>query len=80
VCDEHVDELLQAARDTPVLAQRSALLTDASRQVDSQQLFIAIAAPIRWSLVSARITGFSGNRFAIHTLTALEQRLDRTGE
>jgi peptide/nickel transport system substrate-binding protein len=80
ICDPQVDELLEAARLTPVPAQRSALLAEASRQVDSLQLFIPIAAPIRWSLVSARITGFAGNRFAVHTLTGLEQKLDRTGE
>ena len=80
VCDKEVDDLLEAARGTPVLAQRSALLSEASHRIDMQQLFIPIAAPIRWSLVSARITGFTGNRFAIHTLTGLEQQLNRTGE
>ncbi len=80
VCEPKVDEILASARTTPVLAQRAALLAEASRQIDSLQLFIPIAAPIRWSLVSARITGFAGNRFAVHTLTGLEQRLDRTGE
>jgi peptide/nickel transport system substrate-binding protein len=80
VCDSKVDEMLDAARTTPILAQRSALLVDASSQIDSEQLFIPIAAPIRWSLVSARISGFAGNRFAIHTLTGLEERLDRMGE
>ena len=29
------------------------------------------------SLVSDRAPGFAGNRFAIHTLTALQQRLNR---
>ena len=72
--------MLESARNTPVLAQRSALQAEASKRIDSLQLFIALAAPVRWSLVSARITGFAGNRFAIHTLTGLEQRLDRTGE
>lgn len=80
VCDPAIDEVMDAARTTSVLPQRSALLLDASRQIDSNQLFIPIAAPIRWSLVSARIASFVGNRFAIHTLTGLEQRLDRTGE
>jgi peptide/nickel transport system substrate-binding protein len=80
ICDNHLDELLEAARDTPVLAQRSALFEQAAREIDDQQLFIPIAAPIRWSLVSSRIAGFAGNRFAIHTLIDLEQRLDRTGE
>lgn len=76
-CDEQVDELLDGARVTPILAQRSALLLDASRRIDSLQLFIPLAAPIRWSLVSGRVSGFAGNRFAIHTLTGLEERLTR---
>ena len=80
VCDEEVDGILKGAQTTPVLAQRSALLAEASRQIDVRQLFIPIAAPIRWSLVSGRISGFAGNRFGVHTLTGLEQRLDRTGE
>jgi len=80
LCDEQVDAILEGAQTTPVLAQRSALLAEASKQIDELQLFIPIAAPIRWSLVSSRISGFAGNRFAIHTLTGLEQRLNRTGE
>lgn len=79
ICDEQLDELLEGAKATPIVAQRSALLRDASRRADSEQLFIPIAAPIRWSLVSSRISGFAGNRFAIHTLTGLEQRLARGG-
>lgn len=80
LCNEQVDTLLEGAQTTPILAQRSALLAEASKQIDELQLFIPIAAPIRWSLVSSRISGFAGNRFAIHTLTGLEQRLNRTGE
>lgn len=80
ICDSQLDEMLDSARNTPVLAQRSALLSQAAQRIDALQLYIPIAAPIRWSLVSARISGFAGNRFAIHTLTGLEQRLNRTGE
>jgi peptide/nickel transport system substrate-binding protein len=80
ICDTQLDEILDSARNTPVLAQRSALLAQAAQRIDALQLYIPIAAPIRWSLVSARISGFAGNRFAIHTLTGLEQRLNRTGE
>lgn len=80
VCDIKIDEMLEGARDTPVIAQRSALFAQASREIDAQQLFLPIAAPIRWSLVAARISGFAGNRFAIHSLTGLEQPLNRTGE
>ena len=77
VCDAQADELLEAARTTQVVPQRSGLLAEASRHIDAAQLFIPLAAPIRWSLVSPRISGFAGNRFAVHTLTGLEERLSR---
>ena len=79
ICDEPADELLEAARAAPVAAQRAALLAEAARLIDEAQLFIPIAAPIRWSLVSGRIEGFAGNRFARHTLTSLEEKLNREG-
>ena len=79
ICDEQADSLLEAARATPVAAQRGALLAEAAREMDDLQLFIPIAAPVRWSLVSTRIEGFAGNRFGIHTLTSLDQKLTREG-
>jgi peptide/nickel transport system substrate-binding protein len=74
VCDPKADELMDAARQTPVPAQRYALLAQAAALVDGGQLFIPIAAPVRWSLVSNRIQNFAGNRYARHTLTDLEIR------
>jgi peptide/nickel transport system substrate-binding protein len=79
ICLAQADPLLDAARAAPVAAQRGALLAEAARMMDDKQLFLPIAAPIRWSLVSDRIEGFAGNRFARHTLTSLEQRLNREG-
>jgi len=79
ICDEEAEPLLEAARAAPVAAQRGALLTEAARKMDELQLFIPIAAPVRWSLVSRRIEGFAGNRFGIHTLTSLDQKLNREG-
>ena len=79
MCNGQADELLDAARLAPVDAQRGAFLAEAARLIEADQLFIPIAAPVRWSLVSARIEGFAANRFARHTLTRLEQRLDREG-
>ena len=73
VCDPQADELMDAARQTPVPAQRYALLAQAAARIDDAQLFIPITAPVRWSLVSARIVGFAGNRYASHTLTDLQQ-------
>ena len=77
ICDPEIDDLLAAARAAPVTAQRAALLLDASRRMDELQLFLPITAPIRWSLVSDRIQGFAANRFAVHPLTGLGQRLMR---
>ena len=79
VCDEEADQLLQAAREAPVPAQRYALLAQAARRIDDAQLFLPLAAPVRWSLVTDRIVGFAGNRYARHTLTDLEQRTGRGG-
>ena len=74
ICNADVDELLDAARDTLIPAQRSALLAQAAAKIDEVQLFIPVTAPVRWSLVSTRVQGFAGNRYARHTLTDLEQR------
>lgn len=79
VCSEEADTLLEAARAAPVAPQRAALLAEAARLLDEAQVFIPIAAPVRWSLVSNRIEGFAGNRFGRHTLTRLEERLAREG-
>ena len=79
LCDSKADELMDAARATSIPAQRSALLLQAAANVDDEQLFIPLAAPVRWSLVSPRITGFVGNRYARHTLTGLQQRSSRGG-
>jgi peptide/nickel transport system substrate-binding protein len=40
--------------------------------MDQAVLFIPLTAPVRWSLVSSRVKGFAGNRFARHTLTELQ--------
>ena len=80
ICDAQADDLLDAARLASVADQRSALLAEAARKLDEIQPFIPIAAPVRWSLVSNRIEGWAGNRFGIHTLTSLDQKLNREGD
>jgi peptide/nickel transport system substrate-binding protein len=74
LCDADADTLLDAARQTLIPAQRYALLSQAASRIDDAQLFIPLAAPVRWSLVSERIQGFAGNRYARHTLTDLDQK------
>jgi peptide/nickel transport system substrate-binding protein len=79
ICDADIDELLATARSTVVADQRWALLADAARRIDEAQLFLPLTAPVRWSLVSPRITGFAGNRFARHTLVGLREQLASEG-
>ena len=55
VCDPQADQLMDAARTTPVPAQRYALLIQAAARIDDAQLFIPITAPVRWSLVSSAV-------------------------
>jgi peptide/nickel transport system substrate-binding protein len=74
LCDAPADTLLDAARHAPVPAQRYALLAQAAARIDDAQLFIPLAAPVRWSLVSGRIHNFAGNRYARHTLTGLQDK------
>ena len=80
ICDAEVDELLEGARETLIPAQRNALLTQAAARIDELQLFLPIAAPIRWSLVGSRVEGFAGNRFGRHTLTGLGEKPSRQGD
>ena len=69
-------------RATRLSRPSAALLAQAAARIDDAQLFIPITAPMRWSLVSNRIQGFAGNRYARHTLTGLardEQPEDHDG-
>jgi peptide/nickel transport system substrate-binding protein len=75
ICSEEADQLLAAARLAPVAEQRAALFAEAERQMREAVLFIPIAAPVRWSLVSRAIPGFAENRFGQHPLTKLRDGL-----
>jgi oligopeptide transport system substrate-binding protein len=71
VCVEEAEPLLAEARSTLDPMQRAQLFIEAGRLMDEAQLFIPVAAPIRWSLVSGRVPGFAENSFARHTLVGL---------
>jgi len=74
VCDKDSEVLMEAARATQIPGQRIALLAQAAARIDDAQLFLPLAAPVRWSLVSSRIQSFAGNRYARHALTDLGQK------
>jgi peptide/nickel transport system substrate-binding protein len=71
ICVEEAEPLLAEARATLDPVQRGQLFLEAARLMDDAQVFIPVAAPIRWSLVSGRAPGFSENPFARHTLVGL---------
>jgi peptide/nickel transport system substrate-binding protein len=73
ICLEDAEPLLEQARLTPDSAQRAQLFVEIARMMDDAQLFIPVAAPIRWSLVSGRAPGFEENPFARHTLVGLAE-------
>ena len=77
VCDPEADTAMDVARTSLIPAERGGQIALAAAIIDRQQLFLPIAAPIRWSLVSDRVPGFATNRFARHTLTDLTVRLNR---
>jgi peptide/nickel transport system substrate-binding protein len=73
ICVEEAEPLMAEARTTLDSRQRASLLLEAARLMDGQQLFIPIAAPIRWSLVSGRVPGFAENSIGRHTLVGLTE-------
>ena len=77
ICDPEADTAMDVARTSLIPAERGGQIALAAAIIDRQQLFLPIAAPIRWSLVSDRVPGFATNRFAHHTLTGLTVRLNR---
>jgi peptide/nickel transport system substrate-binding protein len=74
VCDPAADEMMAAARIAPTVANRRALLANADRIIADAAPFIPLSAPLRWSMVSPRLTGFRPNRFARHPAGELIRR------
>lgn len=74
VCDPAADEMMAAARIAPTPANRRGLLANADRILAEAAAFIPIATPVRWSLVSPRLTGFRPNPFAHHAAGELIRR------
>lgn len=66
VCDPAADEALQAARTAPTAAERQGDLAIADQILTVLVPYIPLGSPVRWSLVSPRLTGFRPNPFARH--------------
>jgi len=70
-CSERGDLALQEARVAPSLGERAAAIARADRLYAENASFIPLATPVRWSLVSAKLTRYRDNAFAVHPLEEL---------
>ncbi|QPQ55202.1 ABC transporter substrate-binding protein [Allosphingosinicella flava] len=71
VCDPEIDALLADARQTRSIAERMRFFAEADRRLTDASYYIPIGSPVRWSLVSGRLSGFRTNVFAQHPLGEL---------
>jgi peptide/nickel transport system substrate-binding protein len=71
ICDPAADEMMAAARIAPDAATRRGLLANADRILAGLGPFIPLTAPVRWSLVSPRLTNFRPNAFGRHPVGEL---------
>ena len=71
VCSPEADGMLEGARSAQTGAERQARLAEADRLLAAVTPFIPLTAPVRWSLVSRRLTGYQANPFARHFVGSL---------
>lgn len=74
LCSAEADSLVAQAmlEDDPAL--RVTMLTDAERTLLSENVYIPIGAPIRWSLIRGGVEGFEENRWGLHPLFPMALR------
>lgn len=72
-CSSKADTALRAALSTASITERAAAIAEADAAMASDQMFIPLAAPLRWSLVSPALNGWRVNSFAVHPLGQLRK-------
>lgn len=70
-CDPAMEEALREAAATDDMTLRAAKLSEAEALAVAYNGFVPLAVPVRWSLVSRRLTGFSPTARGWHTLDRL---------
>lgn len=71
LCDSRADEALARARAAQTGAERALAFAEADRLLVDATVFVALATPVRWSLVRPGLEGFSPNIYARHPLPPL---------
>ncbi len=72
-CSVLADTAMKAALSTTQPADRAAGIAEADAAIASEQIFMPIAAPLRWSLVGPEMIGWRANSFAAHPLHHLRK-------
>lgn len=70
-CSNTFADLLDQIGDAPSNRVRAIRVSEAATELQGITPFIPLLRPVRWSLVSQRISGFTANRFAGHPLDRL---------
>ncbi|MGW8202095.1 MULTISPECIES: ABC transporter substrate-binding protein [Sphingomonas] len=70
-CSDVADAQLQAASLSSSSEERTARIAEAEAQMVAHDGYIALGAPVRWSLVAKRLTGFQPSARARHPLNHL---------
>lgn len=68
VCDAEADDLVNVARGTNSLTERSQLLAAAERRLQQKRNYIPIAFPTYWAIARPGLLGFSANPRGLHPL------------
>lgn len=75
-CGDDVATLIDAARDAPTLDARAHRIAEADTALAADAAYIPLAQPLRWSIVTTRITAWQGNARAWHPLNHLRTEGD----
>jgi oligopeptide transport system substrate-binding protein len=70
-CSDDAALLIAAGRDATDLYARAHRIAEGDALLATDTAYIPIAQPLRWSIVSARLTGWQGNTRAWHPLNHL---------
>lgn len=68
LCNPTADELVDKALREEDPAKQADLYASAEAQLTITNSYIPFGVPVRWSLISANVTGFAANRWGIHPL------------
>ena len=74
VCSPNADRLSAKALEESDPVKRADLYAQAEAQLTIANYYIPFGVPIRWSLVSGKVTGFAANRWNVHPLMPLAMR------